>query len=371
MDSAIVVGAGTFGASLAWLLARDGVAVTVVDQFEPGDPRATSGGETRLYRCAHGGAADYTASARRARELWRDLEATTGEELLLERGVTWFAHREDGWEAQSERTMQAQDIPVERLDVVEAAKRFPSFAGGDLAFVLHEPEAGAIRAATAVRALIAAAVSEGARVKRGRATPVAGGVRLEDGSRMEAGAVVWACGGWLRDLFPGLVQLRVTKQELLFLDGGPAWAAETVPCWVDYDLAAYGTPDIDGLGVKAAPDVEGPPLDPDAPLPDVSAEGEAAARSYVARRFPALAGAALRHGVCCRYELSPDSNFIAAEHPAEPGTWIVGGGSGHGFKHGPAMAERLVAAMRGTATMPERFGLHERVAGRSLRTAGS
>src|SRR5689334_18225524 len=106
MDSAIIVGAGTFGASLAWLLSRDGVAVTLVDQFEPGDARSTSGGETRLYRCGHGAAADYTASARRARELWRDLEAATGTELLVECGLSWFAHREDGWEAQSARTMQ-------------------------------------------------------------------------------------------------------------------------------------------------------------------------------------------------------------------------------------------------------------------------
>src|SRR4051794_35295631 len=98
MDSAIVVGAGTFGASLAWLLARDGISVTLIDQFEPADARASSGGETRLYRCSHGGDEDYARSARRGRELWRELEAETGAELLLERGVAWFAHREDGWE---------------------------------------------------------------------------------------------------------------------------------------------------------------------------------------------------------------------------------------------------------------------------------
>src|SRR3954466_6198671 len=101
MDSIVIVGAGTFGASLAWWLARDGVAVTLVDQFEPGDRRATSGGETRLYRCAHGIADGYTASARRARTLWQELEAATGTELLLERGLVWFAHRDGGWEAAS------------------------------------------------------------------------------------------------------------------------------------------------------------------------------------------------------------------------------------------------------------------------------
>ena len=369
MDSAIVVGAGVFGASLAWQLARESVAVTLIDQFEPGDERATSGGETRLYRCSHGGAADYTVMARRARELWREVEAETGEELLLERGVAWFAHRDDGWEAQSERTLRAHDIPVERLDPAEAARLYPSLGTADLRFVVLEPEAGAIRAARATRALVAAARAQGARVKRGRATPHGRYVEMENGARMEAGVVVWACGGWLRGLFPGLVDLRVTRQELLFLDGGREW--ERVPAWVDYDLAAYGTGDLDGLGVKLAPDVEGPALDPDAPLPPASAEGEAATREYARRRFPALADARLRGGRTCRYELTPDSHFIADAHPGEDGVWIVGGGSGHGFKHGPALAERVVAALRDRAPLPDAFRLRDRAPGRSLRTAGS
>src|ERR1700750_1072980 len=102
MDSAIIVGAGTFGASLAWLLARDGVSVTLIDQFEPGDPRATSGGETRLIRCSHGADRDYTAMARRARTIWREIEYESRVDLMSECGVSWFAHGESGWEAESE-----------------------------------------------------------------------------------------------------------------------------------------------------------------------------------------------------------------------------------------------------------------------------
>src|SRR4051794_23902941 len=155
MQRVAIVGAGTFGASLAWWLARGGDDVTLVDQFEPGDPRATSGGETRLIRCSHGADADYTAMARRARTLWSELEAESGEELLHECGVAWFAHSEDGWEATSQRTMAAQDIPVERLDVAAAAPLFPSLRADDLAFVLLEPEAGVLRAQRAVRTLAA------------------------------------------------------------------------------------------------------------------------------------------------------------------------------------------------------------------------
>ena len=171
MDSVVIVGAGTFGASLAWWLAREGVRVTLVDQFEPGDRRATSGGETRLIRCGHGEDAGYTASARRARTLWRELEAESGAELLIECGLVWFARRRDGWEAASEQTMRAQDIPVERLSVEEGGRLYPSFRGDDLEFLLHEPEAGVLRAQRAIQTLAAQAEAHGARIVRGSARP--------------------------------------------------------------------------------------------------------------------------------------------------------------------------------------------------------
>src|SRR3954451_11119182 len=145
----VIVGAGTFGASLAWRLAQAGEGVTLVDQFEPGDRRASSGGETRLLRCSHGSDVGYTALARRARTLWRELEAESGEELLVECGVAWFAHSEDGWEAESERTLAAHGVPTGRVDPEDL---YPSFRGDDLAFVLLESEAGVLRARRAVRA---------------------------------------------------------------------------------------------------------------------------------------------------------------------------------------------------------------------------
>jgi sarcosine oxidase len=365
----VIVGAGTFGASLAWRLARAGTRVTLVDQFEPGDRRATSGGETRLIRCAHGADADYTAMARRAMSLWRELEEESGEELVVESGLAWFAHGEDGWEADSERAMRAQGIPCERLSVAEAAQRYPSFRGDDLAFVLYEPEAGAVRAQRAVQALAARAAAHGAAIVRGRAQ-VSGSDAVVDGSRLAGDAIVWACGAWLAGLFPGLVPLAVTRQELLFVDGGPAWRAPGVPAWVDYDRAMYGTADLDGLGVKAALDVEGPPLDPDAEL-DGEPATEPAVRAYLRDRFPALEHAPLAEVRACRYELTPDSNFIAARHPHDERVWLVGGGSGHGFKHGPAMAERVAAAIAGGDPLPARFGLGTRAPARSFRTAGS
>jgi sarcosine oxidase len=369
MERVVIVGAGTFGASLAWWRARRGDEVVLVDQFEPGDARATSGGETRLIRCTHGADADYALMARRAHALWRELEAESGARLITECGVTWFAHREAGWEADSLRVLDTLGIPAERLTVAEAARRFPSFRGDDLAWALHEPEAGVVRAQRAVETLAARAAAHGAQLVRARAHPDGERVALDDGRTLEGDRVVWSCGGWLARLFPEHVELRVTRQELFFLAGGPAW--ESAPGWVDYDRAFYGTGDVDALGVKLANDQEGPPLDPDAELPPASAEGEAAARAYAAERFPALTQAPLVGAKTCRYELSPDSRFIAAPHPEHERVWLVGGGSGHGFKHGPALAERLTAAWEGGAPLPAHFGLGERGYAASLRSAGS
>jgi len=369
VESVVVVGAGSFGASLAWWLARDGVQVTLVDQFTPGDARATSGGETRLIRASHGADEDYTRMSRRALGLWRELEADSGEELVVDCGLAWFAHRAGGWEDASETVLRRLGIPCERLDPDAAARLFPSFSGDDLSHVLLEPEAGALRAARAVRALASCAASSGVRLVRSRASPEGETVRLDDGTRLEGDLVVWACGAWLPGLFGDLVHLRVTHQNLFFYDGGSAW--RSAPAWVDYDAAMYGTPDIDALGVKLAPDSEGPEVsaDDDLPEPDFAAEREG--RAYMGRRFPALADAPRIGATSCRYELSPDSHFIAAPHPNHASVWLYGGGSGHGFKHGPALAERLVGALRGGTPLPARFALGERDPGSSLRTAGS
>src|SRR5262245_23120204 len=205
MMEVVIVGAGTFGGSLAWWLARSGDKVTVVDQFEPGDPRASSGGETRFYRCAHGPDTEYTAMARRARTLWHELEGESGQELLVECGVAWFAYREDGWEAASERTLAAEGTPVERLDIRDAAQLYPTFGGEDLAFVLYEPQGGVLRAERSMKTLAAQAVSHGARILRGRARPEGVAVVLEDSTRLEGDVVIWACGPWLPKLFPDLV----------------------------------------------------------------------------------------------------------------------------------------------------------------------
>jgi glycine/D-amino acid oxidase-like deaminating enzyme len=374
MPSAIVIGAGVFGASVADRLARESWEVTLVDRFEPGHPRAESGGESRLIRCCHGADEYYTRSARRATELWREL----GEGVLVESGVAWFARREDGWEADSERVLRAAGIPVERMSPEEGARLFPSVAVDDLAFVLHEPEAGVLRAADGVRALVRRAREAGARLVVGEARPDAERVRMAAGDAatageaaaptLEADAVIWACGAWLGRLFPELVATRVTFQQLVLFEAPPEWNG---PGWVDFDAAFYGHARVEGIGFKVGPDMDGVEVDPDTRPLEATAEGIAIAREYLAHRFPSLADAPVASAPGCHYGLTPDGQFVFARHPEHKNVWLLGGGSGHGYKHGPALAEHVAAVLAGTAEPEPRFALGDRAPARSLRTAGA
>jgi sarcosine oxidase len=363
--SLIVVGAGVFGASLARHCARVGWDVLLVERISPGHVRSGSGDESRIIRCGHGSDEWHAASARRAWELWLDIDP----DLVVPSGVLWLAHREDGWEAESERTLGALGIPCERI---EPATLFPSFSGVDVLWGLWEPDAGVLRARDATKTLTAQAVQAGATLAFSEARPEGAAVALDDGRRLEADRVVWACGAWMNAMFPGLVELRVTQQDVFYFGASAAWRTPTVPTWVDYDAAAYGVGDVDGRGVKVCSDIEGPAgFDPDGdrvPLP----EHERRAREILGRHFPELARAPLVGTRVCHYELTADTRFVIAPHPEHDGrVWLLGGGSGHGFKHGPALAERVERWLSGDEAPEPMFGLGARVADRALRTAGS
>jgi glycine/D-amino acid oxidase-like deaminating enzyme len=369
VPSAIVVGAGIFGASLARHLARGGWQVTLVDKDRPGHERGASGDASRLIRSAHGPDRWYARSARRARDLWLELGEDSGSRLFEQVGLAWLARSAKGWEAESERALRDEGIPVERLDPEAGRELFPSFDPEGLEFILLEPEAGVLRARDALHAVVAQAESAGAQLVLGEARPAAEEVEI-DGERRSADVVVWACGAWLAGLFPELAEIRVTRQDILYFGAGPEWGTPPVPAWVEYDSAFYGLGDLDGRGVKVAPDSEGPPFDPDEDDRAHSAGSEAAARRFAASRFPDLADAQLAGARVCPYALTADTNFVIARHPEHDRVWILGGGSGHGFKHGPALAEYVVGVLEGETPDP-RFGLGPREPGGSLRTAGT
>jgi glycine/D-amino acid oxidase-like deaminating enzyme len=368
-SSAVIVGAGVFGASLAHRLAGSGWDVTLVEQYAPGHVRAASGGENRLLRFSHGPDVWYTASAKRALSLWRELEVEAGADLFVPCGVAWFFDESEAWAAASERALADQGLAIERLSPDEGHRLFPSFDPNGLTSVSYEPEAGVLRARDATRVLAEQAVARGARFVEGVAVPE-GGAALVAGERLKGDHVIWAGGGWLARLFPDLVELTVTRQEVFFFGAPSEWQAPGVPAWVDYDAGIYGVGDLDGRGFKASPDTQGPEFDPDLDDRIVSTEKERESREYLARRFPVLGDVPLVGSRACPYSLTADLNFLIAPHPDHAHVWLLGGGSGHGFKHGPALAEYVERLLNEEEPPAPRFGLDTREPGGSLRTAG-
>ena len=173
--------------------------------------------------------------------------------------------------------------------------------------------------------------------------------------------------GW-HAFSPTWCSLTVTRQEVFFFGAPADWQAPSVPAWVDFDAGIYGVGDVDARGFKVAPDEHGPEFDPDADDRVVSAEKERVAREYLGRRFPALANSPLVGTRACPYSLTPDQNFLIAPHPEHESVWLLGGGSGHGFKHGPALAQHVEHLLSGEKPPDPRFGLEGRRPSGGLRT---
>ncbi len=341
-SSVIVVGGGVFGASIAGALAERGWAVQIVERYSPGHERSTSHDASRLLRMSHGDEdlPDhwYTRSAQRSRELWLEMGQEESVDIFVPCGALWLARSENGFESQSAEDLAALQIPAERLDPDEAADFFPDIRHDDLNFLLYEPLAGILRATACVSALISRAIRHGAVLRTGRASRDRDGIAL-DGETLTADRVIWACGPWLPALFPRLVNLRSIKQSVFYFAVQSQWTTPPLPAWLDDGADSYGHGDLDGGGFKAvhAPPGGGPELDPD----DLERLHEPAAldrtRGVLGHRFPALASAPLVAAKVCQYELTPDRHFIVAPTDDTCREWIVGGGSGHGFKHGPSL----------------------------------
>jgi sarcosine oxidase len=366
MRSAVVVGAGIWGASLALKLVESGWRVTLVEQHTPGHVRQASAGETRLLRCAHGGDDWYARLAWQARDHWRALGERIREDLYHEVGVHWFAQRADGWERASAAVLAKLDIPHAVLEPSEGRRAFPDFSPDGLAFLLWEPHAGVLRARRATQVVARLAVDAGASLVRARAVPRGRAVAIGD-EVLAADRVVWACGAWLPGLFDAL-PLAVTKQDTVHFGVSAAWRTPPSPAWVDYTGSIYGHGDVDGVGMKATSDFEGAPFDPETGSRQVDAESERRARDYLALRFPALRDAPVLFSQVCQYALTPDAEWIL--HEREPGVWLLGGDSGHGFKHAPALAAYTAGVLDGSHAADPRFGLHARRPSRGLRTQG-
>jgi sarcosine oxidase len=364
-----VIGAGSFGAWTAWHLARAGNRVLLLDAWGPAHSRASSGGESRIIRMGYGANEIYTRMAMRSLALWQELFARTAQPLFHRTGVMLMAREDDPYSLATRDTLARVGVPMEIVPAAELARRYPQMQTGSGVFGILEPESGALMARRAVAAVVADAVRQGtAYSTEAVSAPFRRGsqvvVRTASGEEIRAGTLVFACGPWLPKLFPALLckRIRPTRQEVFFFAppaGDRRFSPPELPAWIDFTdpRYPYGIPDLEGRGFKLALDRHGAAFDPDTGDRRPSAEGLEEARRFLAERFPALRDAPLTESRVCQYENTANGDFLIDRHPDFDHVWIAGGGSGHGFKHGPAVGEYVTDCILGRGLQEPRFSL--------------
>ena len=364
----VVVGAGVFGAWTAHHLHARGARVTLVDAYGPAHSRSSSGDETRIVRCGYGPDAIYSQMARRSLEQWRALSDRSGhpDALWHEAGVLWMAAGTDAYTAATRDTLAGLNMSPEILTPADVRRRFPQFNTDGIEVTLFERDCGVVAARRAVRAVVAELRQRGVPTLAARidapSSPVLRSLRSQDGAEVAGDRFVFACGAWLPSLFPDLLRQRIrpTRQVVTYFGtpaGDDSLTAAKMPAWIDFPSGIYGTPDIDGRGVKVGIDEHGGPIDPDRDdrLPDPGSV--ARARTWLARRVPALVHAPVVETRVCAYENTATGDFLIDRHPAYENVWVIGGGSGHGFKHGPAVGEVAARMVLDGERPDERFAL--------------
>jgi glycine/D-amino acid oxidase-like deaminating enzyme len=280
--------------------------------------------------------------------------------------------------AETLATLQHGHYAVEVIDQAALHARYPHFVADGVALAMLEPDGGVVMARRSVQALTAELSRKGVLVRRGQAsTPSAPGrvsaLRLMDGTELAGDLFVFACGAWLPAVFPALLGRRITptRQVVMYFGtaaGDDRFTATHTPAWVDFASGIYGIPDLENRGLKLGIDTHGARCDPDTGDRTIDGESIETARAWLRRRFPTLADAPLVESRVCQYENTSNGDFLIDRHPDHENVWIVGGGSGHGFKHGPAVGEYVRGLLAGDMTPEPRFALHGKgtVAGRAV-----
>ena len=362
-----VIGAGVFGAWTAYQLRLTGMSVLLIDAYGPGNSRASSGGESRMIRLGYGPDEIYSRMSQRSLVLWQDLFKKT-DNLFRKTGILWLARERDPYCEATLATLQRIKTNYEKLDHDELARRFPQLDLGPISWGILEPDSGVLLARRAVQTVVAEAQAEGVDYIQAAITPPTArqgklnSVQTASGSEIVAERFVFACGPWLPKLFPELLAelFHVTRQEVFFFgvpSGDESFNQDALPAWIDFNDLVYGLPDLDGRGFKLAIDAHGPEFDPDTGERVVTPAGLNAAREYLARRLPRLANAPVTETRVCQYENTSNGDFLIDKHPALENVWLVGGGSGHGFKHGPTVGEYATKIIVYGRNTEPRFGL--------------
>ena len=330
-----------------------------------------------MIRATYGPGRIYTQMAARALQLWQEYEQQWKLKLFFRTGVLWMTGSDDSYERASLPLMSEAGVRFERLSAAECARRWPQINFDGISWSVYEPDSGYLAARRSCEAVLNAFIKAGGEYRQAEVMPgqIASHqmqeIKLGSGEALKADSYVFACGPWLGKIFSFLSPvITPTRQEIFFFGtaaGDLRFTDAQLPVWSDDSKVQiqgfpgkhwfYGIPGNYWRGFKIPDDTRGPTIDPTSMERKISDAGLAAARAYIRLRFPALADAPLVESRVCQYENSTDQNFILDHHPEAENVWIIGGGSGHGFKHGPAFGDMVSDAVLEGKQPPAEFKL--------------
>ncbi|SNT56161.1 N-methyl-L-tryptophan oxidase [Actinacidiphila glaucinigra] len=361
-----VVGLGVMGAMVAWRAAAMGADVIALDPYVPGHRRGASHGGSRIFRTLCHEGVDYGVFARASLQIYRELEAATRTELLLQCGGLTIGPPGHPLVSAAAVTAETVGVAYERLDSAELRARYPQHAPMGKDIGLFEPTAGVLRPEAAVRAAVQASRAAGASVLSGvrclKLRHEADGPTLfTNAGVIRARKTVLAIGGWTNDLVPDLeLPLQVRRSVLCwFRDDTECHGTQNFPVFirVGSGLDGWGIPDVDGRGVKVG--LGGPhPSKRLLSHPDdnwgmhpVSVE-TAPVSAYVTKALPGLQPITASAEACMDVR-TPDGHFVLGSHPRLADVVLCTGFSGHGFKHAPAVGTAVAQyALHGRTDFP-------------------
>lgn len=358
----VVVGAGAFGGWTALELRERGANVVLVDQYGPGNARASSGDESRLIRASYGDRAIYSSMAMEAYALWHQRQDEFQRRLIFVNGCIREMPRHE-MDAQIP-IFRKMGLPYEIIGPDELRKRWPQLDYDDVPQVFFEERAGIVKARESMIAVSEVFQRKGGRVLIGHARlpqKAPGALRqIMVGDRpISADRFVLAGGPWLPKILPDILgdRIMVPRREMFYVGSPPEdrrYRWEHCPSLADHD--SYTAADVD-YGIKIAGSRRNVPFDPDTGDRMPTPWQAAAALHYAAKRMPGLKGQPIVAARVCQTEYSDNRHYIVDAHPDHANVLLAGAGSGHAFKMGPALGKYVADRALGLPTDPERDAL--------------
>ena len=369
----IVVGLGAMGSATLYHLAKRGVSVLGLDQFEPPHDLGSSHGQTRIIREAYFEDPIYVPMIQRAISLWRELEQESGEGLYLQTGGIMIGAPDSIIFSGSQRSAREHNLPCEILDAKQIRQRFPALNPADHMIGLLEPRAGILYPEKCITTHLKLAARHGAQVRVNEPvthwTNEPGSVSIKTSlTAYKAARAIFCSGAWLPELLPDLAPtLQIERQVLHWFRAAANpqhFTPDTCPVHLwEYEpgLMFYGFPDL-GTGIKTAIHHQGELNDRSKINRAVNPHDEAKMRRLIAQFLPEADGPLLSSTVCV-YTNTPDEHFLLDRHPDHPEVVIGSPCSGHGFKFASVIGSLLADLATGQKPPLDlsRFCLRERL----------